>query len=114
MRVHFSVAFLALLAAAALHAQNVRTDSSAPPSQPLPLALVQQGLRERVTQRIGSDSITIAPVDTPSAGEVFARVGLGAAGAGLGALGLIPRGNAKAITSPLGAAIGAGVSSAFC
>ncbi|HET7551927.1 MAG TPA: hypothetical protein VFK04_11590 [Gemmatimonadaceae bacterium] len=183
MRVYFSVALLPLLAAAALHAQAVRADSSAPPSQPLPLALVQPSLRERIAPRIGSDSITVAPVDTPSAGEVFARVGLGVAGAGLGGLGagllgyallphsdcdcddpglnefligaavgtvagaalaaalpkqrsqcsygaravygvvgalaggvlgLIPRGNARAITIPLGAAIGAGVSSGFC
>ncbi len=90
MRVRFSVAslsFLPLLAAATLHAQAVRADSSAPPEQPLPLALVQQSLRERVAPRVVSDSIVIAPADTPSAGELFARVGLGAVGAGLGGLG---------------------------
>lgn len=183
MRVLFPVALLPLLATAVLHSQEVRSDSSAQHVQPLPLALVQQGLRERVTQRIGGRSIVIAPVDTPSAGEVFARVGFGAAGAGLGglgagllgyallphsdcdcddpglrefvigaavgtvagaalaaalpkqrsqcsygkrvaygvlgalaggALGFIPRGNARAIVIPLGAAIGAGVSSGFC
>lgn len=183
MRVHLAIALLPLLATAALEAQEVRPDSSARPVQPLPLALVQPSLRERVTPRVGSDSIAMAPVDTPSAGEVFARVGLGAAGAGLGGLGagllgyallphsdcdcddpglrefvigaavgmmagaalaaalpkqrsqcsysrrtvygvvgalaggvlgLIPRGNGRAITVPLGAAIGAGVSSGFC
>jgi hypothetical protein len=182
MRVFLAVT-LPLLAVASVHAQAVRADSSTPPSQPLPLALVQPSLRERVAPRIGGDSITVAPVDTPSAGEVFARVGLGAAGAGLGGLGagllgyailphndcdcddpglrefvigaavgtvagaalaaalpeqrnqcsygaravygvvgalaggvlgLLPRGNARAITIPLGAAIGAGVSSGFC
>lgn len=87
MRVHLAIALLPLLATAALEAQEVRPDSSARPVQPLPLALVQPSLRERVTPRVGSDSIAMAPVDTPSAGEVFARVGLGAAGAGLGGLG---------------------------
>lgn len=183
MRVLFPIALLPLLAAAALEAQGVRSDSSTRHVQPLPLALVQQGLRERVTQRMESDSIAVAPVDTPSAGEVFGRVGLGTAGAGLGGLGagllgyallphsdcdcddpglrefvigaavgmvagaalaaalpkqrsqcsygtrtvygvvgalaggvlgLIPRGNGRVITIPLGAAIGAGVSSGFC
>lgn len=175
---------LSLVFAAPLDAQTARadsTDDAAPP--PLPLALVQPTLRERVTERVVEESIVAAPVDTPSAGEVFGRMGasaigatLGGLGAGLlgyavlphsacgcddpglnefligaavgtvtgaalaaalpkqrsqcsysrrtvygvvgalagGVLGLIPRGNGRAITVPLGAAIGAGVSSGFC
>jgi hypothetical protein len=182
MRVFLAVT-LPFFAVASLHAQAVHPDSSAPPPQPLPLALMQPSLRERVAPRIRSDSITAAPLDTPSAGEVFVRVGLGAAGAGLGglgagllgyaliphsdcdcddpglrefvigaavgmvagaalaaalpeqrsrcsygkrvaygvagalaggALGLIARGNARAIFIPLGAATGAGIWSGFC
>lgn len=88
MRVRHCVALLPLLAAAALHAQDIPADSSAPSAQPLPLALVQPSLRERVAQRIGSDAITVVPVDTPSADELFGRVGLGAIGAGVGGIGV--------------------------
>jgi hypothetical protein len=79
---------LSLVFAAPLDAQTARadsTDDAAPP--PLPLALVQPTLRERVTERVVEESIVAAPVDTPSAGEVFGRVGASAIGATLGGLG---------------------------
>lgn len=174
---------LALLLAPPLGAQAARSDSSGASPPPLPLALEQPTLRERVSQRMVSDSIVSAPVDTPSTGEVFGRVGAGAIGATLGglgagllgyallphsdchcddpglneflagaavgtvvgaalaaalpkqrsrcsygrrvlygvagalaggALGFIPDGDARALVVPLGAAVGAGVASAYC
>jgi hypothetical protein len=183
MRLRFAIA-VALLFAAPLDGQVARIDSADSSPRPLPLALVQPSLRERVAQRVaGGDSIVIAPVDTPSAGEVFGRVGasaigatLGGLGAGLlgyavlphsdcgcddpglnefligaavgtvagaalaaalpkqrsrcsfgrrvaygvagalagGAVGFIPKADARVVTIPLGAAIGAGVASAYC
>jgi len=84
MRLRLSVALLILLTTT-LGAQSVRTDSSETPVPPL--ALVQPTLRERAMSRVTTDSIVVAPVDTPSAGEVFGRIGAGALGATLGALG---------------------------
>ncbi|HET7622279.1 MAG TPA: hypothetical protein VFK39_10285 [Gemmatimonadaceae bacterium] len=87
MRVRLYVALLPLLAGAALHAQEISADSGAPPSHSRALALVQPSLRERVAPHIGSDSITLAPADAPSGGEVVGRMGAAAIGASLGGLG---------------------------
>ncbi len=87
MRFRYAI-MLSLLFAAPLGAQTARADSTDDASHPpLPLALVQPTLRERVTERMAGDSIVAAPVDTPSAGEVLGRVGSSAIGATLGGLG---------------------------
>jgi hypothetical protein len=79
---------LSLFFAVPLNAQTALADSTDGASRPpLPLALVQPTLRERVTERMAVDSMVPVPVNTPSAGEVLGRVGLGAVGAGLGGLG---------------------------
>jgi hypothetical protein len=78
---------LSLLFGAPLGAQAAVADSTDDASPAPPLVLVQPTLRERVTERMAVDSIDPTPVDTPSAGEVFGRVGSSAIGATLGGLG---------------------------
>lgn len=87
MRLRYA-SILSLLLAAPLGAQTALADSTDDASsRPLPLALVQPTLRERVTERTVEDSVIAAPADPPSGGEVAGRLGLGAVGAALGGLG---------------------------
>jgi hypothetical protein len=87
MRFRYAI-LLSLFFAAPIAAQTALADSADDASHPpLPLALVQPTLRERVAERMAEDSVIATPVDKPSAGEVFGRVGLSAIGASLGGLG---------------------------
>jgi hypothetical protein len=87
MRFRYAL-ILSLLLAAPLDAQTALADSTGDASPPpLPLALVQPTLRERVMERMADDSVVAAPVDTPSGGEVAGRMGAAAIGATLVGLG---------------------------
>lgn len=79
----YAVFVLLFSVAAPVAAQTATPDSSLP----LTPGLVRPGLWELAALRAHSDSISADHTPTPSTSEVLSRVGAGALGAGLGALG---------------------------